>query len=293
MENNKPTVKKIFEDYKTRLSGLYPDSEIGQFLYLLFEEYLGWTKPMIHMNLKYRMSGDLSTRFYSALKELNTGKPVQHILGKTWFNGLVLNVNKHVLIPRPETAVLCGMIKEHLAGLKEKPLRILDIGTGSGCIAIDLNKYFEKARVTALDISEPALETATLNASRNHAEIKFIHSDILNRNFWPQSDYYELIVSNPPYVCESEKIEMHPNVLSFDPAGALFVKDDKPLIFYEAIAAFAQQHLCKGGHLFFEINEKFGQEVKSLLITTGFNDVTLYQDIHGKDRFLKAISPGL
>jgi len=165
-------------------------------------------------------------------------------------------------------------------------LHILDIGTGSGCIPISLKKYFKDATVTAIDISVDALQVAAVNAAKNQAEVSFIQSDILDSTTWnnlPQSD---IIVSNPPYVTLSEKEQMLPNVLDYEPHTALFVKDDDPLVFYRAIMAFSKMKLNKNGSLWFEINEKFGGEIKELALSQGFRDVIIIFDFHGKSRFL-------
>ncbi|TFF35685.1 peptide chain release factor N(5)-glutamine methyltransferase [Mucilaginibacter psychrotolerans] len=228
----------------------------------------------------------------SILAELKTGKPVQYILGSTEFYGLTFLVNPAVLIPRPETEELVEWTLETVgslqlaAGIEETPLRILDIGTGSGCIAISLKKNLPDAALTALDISADALQTAKQNAVINEVDVEFIQTDILNQS--PLTTHYSLIISNPPYVTLQDKTLMHANVTDFEPHTALFVPEDNPLLFYDAIADFARNNLLPGGLLFFEINEAFGQETVELLANKGFINIELRKDMSGRDRMIKA-----
>lgn len=229
--------------------------------------------------------------FLAISDQLKTGKPLQYILGETEFYGLKFIVNKDVLIPRPETEELVDWILITLRGIQAKttPLKILDIGTGSGCIPVSAKKFFPDLEVYALDISTGALETARQNAEFNRTEIHFIHDDILN----PVSEIllhekFDLIVSNPPYVTESEKGEMFSNVIDYEPHTALFVSDSDPLQFYNKIADFSLSNLQNKGYLFLEINENLGKETCTLLADKGFINIELRQDIRGKDRMVKA-----
>jgi len=202
---------------------------------------------------------------------------------------LNFEVDESVLIPRPETEELVRWIIDEAQSDYDKKFSILDIGTGSGCIAIALKKNLPMAKVSAMDISEGALNVALQNALKNITEIEFIHNDILFGKNLELSQKYEIIVSNPPYVCQSEKSLMKANIIDNEPSIALFVADDNPLVFYDAIADFSLVNLKSGGKLFFEINEHFGNEVCDLLKLKGFRDVILKQDFQGKDRMIKAI----
>ncbi len=229
------------------------------------------------------------TSLLSILDELKSGKPLQYVLGETEFYDLPFKVNSSVLIPRPETEELVDwIIKDLLSRKQTKPL-ILDIGTGSGCIPIVLKKNIPEAVVSAIDISGDALETAIKNSVLNKVEVKFHLHDILKSNSdYFKGCYFDVIVSNPPYVMQSEKELMHHNVLEYEPHQALFVDDTDPLIFYKAIAKFAASHLKKGGFLFLEINENLGLETVALLNDFGFKNIELRQDLPGKERMIRA-----
>ena len=230
------------------------------------------------------------------LDALKTGKPIQYILGETAFYGLTFKVNSAVLIPRPETEELVDWLIETVASLQftvdqgdrqtpnAKRLTILDIGTGSGCIAISLKKNIPQAKVDAIDISKESLIMAKENAVLNNVEVTFIHQDIL-RMERPEVKY-DIIVSNPPYIKEEEREAMHENVLIYEPHHALFVSNEKPLIFYEAIADFAAANLNFNGALFFEINASLGQQTVDLLKAKGFKNIELRKDMQGKERMI-------
>lgn len=226
------------------------------------------------------------------------GEPVQYVLGEADFCGLTLKVNPSVLIPRPETEELVRWIKDPLcptgispymgrkpSGMQAK--RILDIGTGSGCIAIALAKQIERAEVEAWDVSETALQVAQENAEKNGVKVNFRQVDVLGA--LEQEASFDIIVSNPPYICEEEAVEMEKNVLEHEPETALFVPNEDPLLFYWKIGALGQAWLVEGGKLFFEINRRFGKEVVSLLQGMGYQEVELRKDSWGNDRMVKAI----
>jgi release factor glutamine methyltransferase len=282
-------VKYLIRNFRVKLYGLYPDQEIMQFIYLLFEAYLGWHKSKVHLSLETELPGSVLNLFNMALVELQAGRPIQYILGHSWFNGTLLKVDSNVLVPRPETEELCAVIKADCQGMENDHLSILDIGTGSGCIAIDLKKHFPCSTVTALDNSRGALKIAGENARSNHCAISFIHADIMNQADLTGLGKFNLIVSNPPYVLESEKRLMHRNVLEFEPGEALFVGDEDPLLFYRVISAFAVSHLIPPARLYFEINERFAGEVAELVLAAGFDDIRKLNDFHGKARFVTAI----
>jgi release factor glutamine methyltransferase len=289
MEITPNSVKSLIHLYKKELSSLYPAYEIMQMVYYLFEAYMGLAKTTVHLSLNQEIPDVVMPSFTLALAELATGKPVQYVLGWTLFNGSRITVNSNVLIPRPETEELCSIIKSDCDQKPFTPSSILDIGTGTGCISIDLKKHFPNARVTGVDSSPEAIDTAILNARDNYCKIDFHVSDILNDINWVHFGLYNIIVSNPPYVLETEKKKMNKNVIDFEPANALFVPDDNPLLYYRSIAAFAKRHLATGGLLYFEINEQFGLETGNLVQNYGYDKVEVVMDIRGKARFVRAI----
>lgn len=225
------------------------------------------------------------------LEQLKTGKPLQYVIGETEFYGLNFRVNPSVLIPRPETEELVEWILSDLSKPKTsiEGLKIIDIGTGSGCIPISLKKNIPLAQVYALDISKEALSVSKQNADLNQTMVNFIQADILNLlNNQLTDKKFGIIVSNPPYVTEAEKQQMLPNVLQHEPHLALFVPDNDPLIFYKAIADFAIKHSDTNGSLYLEINENLGEETVQLLKQMGFKNIELRQDLSGKDRMIKS-----
>jgi len=224
------------------------------------------------------------------LERLLKHEPVQYVLGIADFCGLKFKVDKNVLIPRPETEELVYLAKKYLKSINQKSTnqksRILDIGTGSGCIAISLKKNIPDAEVFATDISEEALNVAKENARINHVEINFFQDDILNSKIVNQKSKFKIIVSNPPYITEKEKALMDKNVLEFEPQQALFVADDDPLKYYKAIAQFAKINLKENGKLFLELNEQFACQTSELLAQVGFANIQIINDMQGKERFI-------
>ena len=263
----------------SELSSIYEMDELNSIFNLLSEDYLKIPTSKILLADEIDLDESNQTLFLSALERLKTHEPIQYVLGKTTFMDLEFKVNSSVLIPRPETEELVSlMLKEDLDG-KE----ILDIGTGSGCIAISLAKNLPNAKVSALDVSEDALEIAKENAKMNNVNIEFIHADI----FEYQSDKkYDFIVSNPPYVTESEKTLMKKNVLDFEPELALFVKDDNPLLHYFEIINLFKDNLA--GYLFFEINNRYYEDLNQYLAENDFK-VQKFDDHRGLSRFILAL----
>lgn len=265
------------------LRGLYPQTEVRGFTRLILEHVCGlnYTQQVLRCNEIIDLSS--KGKIEKIVQRLKIYEPIQYILGETEFFGLRLKVAPGVLIPRPETEELVYWIVD---SVKQAVPSILDIGTGSGCIALALKNEMKNARVSAIDFSEQALEIARKNARKNQLKVEFIHADIL---IWQTYNWqqFDVIVSNPPYVREQEKKAMQPNVLEYEPEKALFVSDDKPLIFYREIARFAQKYLKDEGELFFEINENLGEETAELLQGENFSDVELKKDFHGKMRMLK------
>jgi release factor glutamine methyltransferase len=259
--------------------------EIDQFFYLTLEKMHQLKRVDLALNPHFEISLEEQKQWDSILTQLKTQKPIQYILGETSFYGLTFEVNEHTLIPRPETEELVQWILE--TNSTNSPLKILDIGTGSGCIPVALKKNLNQAAVFGLDVSEKALEVATKNASMNLVDVTFIQKDILATTAFDH--YFSVIVSNPPYVRELEKKDIKSNVLQFEPHLALFVKDTDALLFYRKITQLAQEYLQPGGQLFFEINQYLGTEMIALVKSYGFTQIELRKDIYGNDRMLRAI----
>ena len=271
------------------LSSLYDEREVKSIISVLLEELCGISKVDMIMHPDRRLPPDKAQLLSDYAARLAQGVPVQQVLGYEYFLGIKFEVNPDVLIPRPETAELVDWIVRNTpAGA-----HILDVGTGSGCIAISLASLINNSQVVALDLSTMALKTAWRNAERlNVSNICFVQKDILaaqdERFEHPDVDKFDLIVSNPPYVMNREKCEMSPNVLDHEPHLALFVPDDDPLLFYRAIGRFGRNNLRPGGRLYFEINAALGSETCQLLTHLGYRDIILRKDINGRDRMISA-----
>jgi release factor glutamine methyltransferase len=280
--------KLLFDEIVSKISPIYGNNEAKSITFLLFEQFTGFTKTDILSNKTLTQNYD----FDPLIERLLNHEPIQYITGNGYFLGLKFLVEKGTtLIPRPETEELTLLAIEKLRGMKKpENLKVLDIGTGTGCIPISIAKMLDYVEVSGWDISEKALAIAKLNADLNEASAIFKQNDILN---WKEinCDKFDLIISNPPYVTNAEKAEMNKNVLDFEPHLALFVENHDPLIFYRNIADFANSNLKNGGHLLVEINEKFGQETAKLLENSGFKSIELIEDIHGKDRMISAKKP--
>lgn len=285
-DHNFRSIRAAFLD---ELKGLYDAEEINSILYILFEDIRGWPRTKLHTEPGTLLGSEYSVKFMDALERLSKGCPVQYITGKAWFNELQLMVNPSVLIPRPETAELAMLIVKTTAPLLKDGFSALDIGTGSGCLAIYLRKHLPLVYMRGTDILEDALEVSRSNASACGLEIDFLLSDILLECNAPVNKKFNLVVSNPPYVTLKEKSAMRSNVLDYEPHEALFVPDDDPMRFYRGIAAYAGNCLEEEGMLWLEINEAYGKELRKLLDASGFSDICLLQDFHGRDRFMKAV----
>ncbi len=319
-------ISDVVRFFRDELKSLYAKEEIETFIAFCFEEYLGLKRADILLNGTSTINESELLKFSFAIKNLKQHKPIQYILGKADFYGLKFYVNPHVLIPRPETEELVDLIlKEnqktssksqetrfknldnsilpshisyltsHISHLNShishltSHISILDIGTGSGCIAVALKKNIPTANIYALDISKEALELAKQNATINNVSIDFFQYDILSPEF-PLPDpkiKFDIIVSNPPYICNSEKDQMQKNVLDYEPHIALFINDNDPLLFYKTIIDFALKHLKQNGKLYFEINQVFGVETKHLLENKGFKNVLLKKDLNDNNRILQ------
>ncbi len=266
------------------LSDIYSQNEINSLTKLVFEKGLGVSYPNFLTHKVSNLSDFQSSVLLEIVRRLKNHEPIQYILGETEFYGLSFCVNPSVLIPRPETEELVEWI---LQSIENRSVAILDIGTGSGCIAVVLARYLSQATVHAWDVSAEALRVAKLNAEKNDVQVFFSHADILSGRY--PCRFFDLIVSNPPYIPESEKAEMARNVLDFEPYQALFVANDDALIFYDKISDFALEYLNEGGLLFFEISNRRGNEVVELLRRKRFGSVELRKDISGNDRMVKAV----
>lgn len=276
----------ILKEYHRKLLHLYPPREVQAIISLILETYLKIKPFELTFHRNDLLHDAERTLLLNMLADLETGKPIQYIIGETLFYNVTIMVNEHVLIPRQETEELVDwIIKDYK--YEKKTIRIMDIGTGSGCIAIALAKNIPQSKVLAIDISAEALLVAKNNAEINEVEINVKRMNILECK--QMSEEYDVLVSNPPYITQSEKVMMHQNVRNYEPASALFVSDKHPLIYYEAICNFAQQHLKKKGILYLEINERFGKNIVQLLKKASFTNVTLRKDLNGKDRMIKAV----
>lgn len=271
-------VSNILSYFKKELSNIVDEREIISWAYLTIEYLLGYNRSDCIIHANKEITTEITDRIKQIIADLKTKKPIQYILGETEFYGLQFKVNEHTLIPRPETEELVKWI------LKEEFSSALDIGTGSGCIAITLAKN-TNAKITAIDISKEAIDVAKENTKNNKVEIDFMLQDILQAETLYKVD---LIVSNPPYILNSEKEKMEANVLDFEPDLSLFISDNDPLLFYKKIGVLAEKSLNCGGKLYFEINEKYGAEILEMLSKIGFVDIALKKDINDKDRMVKA-----
>lgn len=278
--------KQLYDNLLQQITA-YESQEAKEIVFWLMEFYLGLRK----IDILSDKSFEKAINWANIIERLNTQEPIQYILGETEFYGRRFLVNDSVLIPRPETEELVKyIVDKHKSQFPEtnNPLSILDIGTGSGCIAISLAKELPNFKVTAYDISEKALETAKKNAELNKADVTFEKVDILNYQFSILNSKFSIILSNPPYVTKQEIDRMQKNVLDFEPHLALFVEDAEPLIFYEAIANFAFNNLTNNGLLAVEINETLGEETADVFRRKGFSEFEIIKDIHQKNRFVSA-----
>jgi len=281
-------LQDLKSNFKKALVKLYPDTEIEVFFYRLTEHKLGLKRIDLALNQLLTCDDFTNLFFEDALTRLKNYEPIQYILGATEFYSLPFKVDKNVLIPRPETEELVDWILETTKNQKQiaKTIKILDIGTGSGCMAVALAKNLPQAEVWALDISKNALNIARQNADLNEVSIRFIEANILTLE--TLSTKFDVILSNPPYVKQAEKLLMKPNVLNHEPHLALFVNNENPLIFYDKIADFAKTNLSSDGTLFFEINQYFGAKLSALLKQKGFTNIELKQDLFAVDRMVMA-----
>ena len=279
-------IKEYRAHFINELLSLYDEKEIESFFYLVLKKNHQLKRIDLALNPEFQLNDNQLIRWNTILMELKNQKPIQYILEETYFYNLPFYVDENVLIPRPETEELVDLIiSENLKIQESKNLKILDIGTGSGCIAIALAKNIPNADVSAIDVSEKALEVAQKNAKQNEVIVIFLQKNILEIQDLEQA--FDIIVSNPPYVRNLEKAEINANVLEFEPHLALFVEDYDALLFYRKIANLAKKNLKPNGQLYFEINQYLGKETVELLESFGFKNVKLIKDVYGNDRMIR------
>ncbi len=292
-------INDVVRFFRDELKDLYDKEELETFIAYCFEEFVNIKRIDIALRGADTISESELLKFNFAIKDLKKNKPIQYILGKADFFGLKFIVNEYVLIPRQETEELVKLVIKEIQESRFKNqdnlssstlISILDVGTGSGCIPIVLKNKIPSAKVYSIDISEKAIEIAKQNAKSNAVDVEFIQHDILSEKqiVFSSEIKFDIIVSNPPYIREFEKKQMHKNVLDYEPHIALFVNDDEPLLFYKAIADFAIKQLNPNGKIYFEINEVFGLETKEMLENKGFKNVSVVKDINDKNRILRA-----
>lgn len=283
------TFHELLAFYHSRLSLLYSREEADSIGLMAIEHVCDVNQAFVRLHRAQDLSMTQETTLIALLDELSTGKPVQYVLGEADFFGLRFKVRPGILVPRPETEELVDWVLKYLVAQEPSEgnaIKVLDIGTGSGCIPITLKKKVPALRVTGLDISTVALETASWNARLNEVDVDFMVADILSDELG-NLGMLDIIISNPPYITHAEKANMHANVLEFEPHGALFVPDTDPLLFYVRIAHIALHKLNAGGCLFFEINAAYGAQTIDMLKAMGYT-AELRKDMQGNDRMIRA-----
>lgn len=277
-------MRQTIAHIKQSLTPLYGKAETDALIRIIFEHIMGYSTVDIILHKDTELSSFVKQKIDNVIAELLQHRPIQYIFGEAPFYGLNFKVNRHTLIPRPETQELVQMIvNENTA----TDLRVLDIGTGSGCIACSLARSLKFAQVSAVDISSDTLTVARENAERLKVTVNFSECDILTAN--PHADSFDIIVSNPPYICEQERVDMEQNVLDYEPDSALFVPNEDPLRFYRAITKYSQKSLPTNGKLYFEINSLYYRDVVSLMREHSFEDVIALRDYKGNYRFVKGV----
>jgi release factor glutamine methyltransferase len=271
-----------------RIGALYEQNEATNIAELLIESITKLPRSERIIKRNETLSGEQKNLLHSSILRLQEHEPIQYIINEAWFAGMTFYVDRNVLIPRPETEELVEWVAGECGrGTKYK---ILDVGTGSGCIAIAVKNKLPAAELWACDISDEAVNIARINADALHATIDFVPLDFLDPRQRKQLPNVDVVVSNPPYVPQNEKKQMKKNVVEYEPAMALFVFDDDPLVFYKAIAEFGREKLNKGGSIYTEIHENLGEQIRDLFLLEGFQAVELKKDLQGKDRMVKAVN---
>lgn len=281
--NETMTVGQAIDYIRASLSGMYPKGEVDGFVKIIFRELLNYESVDILLRKDNILPEFIPDKITKVVKDLQKHRPIQYIFGTAYFHGHNFYVDGSTLIPRPETEELVDMIIDENQGAD---LSVLDCGTGSGCIAISLAIGLRFADVEAVDISEEALKVAARNSSSLKAKVHFRKQDLLNMP--SVIEKYDIIVSNPPYIGESERVSMDLNVIDYEPEAALFVPEEDPLIFYRKIAEFGVTALKPGGRIYYEINSRFPDEMKSMMNRLGYRDISVIRDMQGLYRFLIA-----
>lgn len=281
------TIQAVTNYIKQQLSAALDDQEVRQTIRVMMKHYFGFSATDLVFKRDHRFTESELVKIIHCVKRLQKHEPLAQILGETEFFGLPFYVNQHTLIPRPETEELVDWI---LHDYQQQVPKILEIGTGSGCIPIALKKHLTASELTAYDISEEALEVAKRNTKRNQVAVNFQQVDILSASF-NADDFWDIIVSNPPYIAQKEFDSMDKNVTDYEPHLALFVSDEDPLIFYRKIAELGLQHLANNGTIYVEINQYLSQQTVALFQAIGYSQVELRKDINGNDRMIKASKP--
>ena len=281
------TLRQLLDNGRARLALLYGQGEADWMMRIIMEYLKGWKQADLLLRADEEVSDFIAGKADASIARLLDNEPLQYILGETYWHGMTLKVTPDVLIPRPETSELVDLITSENTA---PDLNVLDVCTGSGCIAVALANTLPFAKVTGTDISDAALAVARENASLRKLKVGFMHSDALGQ--FPFDDgSMDIVVSNPPYITDSEKKEMEPNVLDHEPGLALFVPDADPLRFYTAISREGFRVTRPGGKIYFEINPLFARQVSRMMTETGWDDVQILPDMHGKQRFAKGIRP--
>ncbi|HUS00799.1 MAG TPA: peptide chain release factor N(5)-glutamine methyltransferase [Chitinophagaceae bacterium] len=294
------TVDELYKDFVEQLKTIYDEREANNIADWVFESIAGGTRLDRISNKQQAISSSTIQQLNNALQQLLQHKPVQYVLGDAWFYKMKLKVNEHVLIPRPETEELVEWVVEEIRNKKSEiskkvakltphnsQLTLLDIGTGSGCIAIAIKKELPDVEMSAVEISEDALSLAKENAAGQNVKINFLQLDFLDEGSWPSLGSFNILISNPPYIPGNEKIKLAKNVVDHEPHLALFVNDDNPLIFYQKIADFADKHLKEEGKIFVEVHEDHTSEVQQIFKENDFA-TEIKKDIYGRDRMIKS-----
>lgn len=268
-----------------RLDAIYGPTEVAAITRMVMEQVLNYSPVDTVLRAQNDAPEFFDARLADIIGRLEHNEPIQYVLGVATFHGHRFRVTPATLIPRPETEQLVDLIVDDHSGRED--LRVMDVGTGTGCIAISLARALKFPQVTAIDVSADALAVAHANAQDLKVRVRFVQADVLTMPLW-QSQSLDIVVSNPPYVCLAERAQMERNVLDYEPAQALFVPDDDPLLFYRAIARQAAQALAPGGRLYLEVNRRFAHDVAALLTTAGFIDARVHRDAYGNDRFVTA-----
>jgi release factor glutamine methyltransferase len=281
-------LKEFYRFFLQQVQGIYSMNEAAIITDWVFEKTASLKRMDILLHPEQLIDNDHLQKLQSCLEQLLQHMPVQYVLGEAWFCKMKFKVNDQVLIPRPETEELVQLIANNDYRItKELPLQIVDIGTGSGCIAIALKKQMPASTITAIDISPGALDIAKENAANNNTAVHFLQQDFLHQHNWNSLPAYDIVVSNPPYIPINEKEKMDKNVVVYEPTTALFVPDNEPLLFYKKIAAFGKGHLNKNGKIFVEVHEGYAKETANYFLLQ-YNTVEIKKDIFGKERIVTA-----